>query len=152
MVIGCGRQVAMTLCVCVSRQSIPASSSDERGYRDVGQAASKCHSHCQQLRNLQSQCTQPNTQLWVRHAHSHCSQTDEHAGETLSVYMCLIAVSKTSLSTLASFLEPCSLCFLAKYKACDAFSASRLTTLLCLFICPSCITSFVCLFVSVWLF
>lgn len=48
------------------RQGVPPGSSDECGYRNVGEAASKRHPHRQQLRNLQSQRTKPHTQLWVR--------------------------------------------------------------------------------------
>lgn len=57
----------LDVCVCAFfRQGVPPGSSDERGYRNVGEAASKRHPHRQQLRNLQSQRTKPHTQLWVR--------------------------------------------------------------------------------------
>lgn len=50
------------------RQGISACSPDERRYRDMGEAAKKRHSHRQQLRNLQSQRTQPYAELRVRHS------------------------------------------------------------------------------------
>lgn len=58
------------VCSCVSRQGVPSCSSDERGHRHVGEAASKRYSHRQQFRNLQSQCTQLDARLRVRNAYS----------------------------------------------------------------------------------
>lgn len=72
----------LCLCVCVSRQGVPACPPDERGHRNLGEAASKRHSYREQLRNLQSQRTQPHAQLRVRHAHTH---TPKCAGGTLGI-------------------------------------------------------------------
>lgn len=67
--------------------------------------------------------------------HSHLILVEEH------YVWCLIAVNQTLLSNTAAFLEPFSLCFLAKCEACDAFSAPMsnhpFVFCFCLFIWPS---------------
>lgn len=95
-------------CVLLTpRQGISARPSDERGHRDLGEAAPERHSHRQQLGDVQPQRTQHDAQLRVRLAHS------------APLWPSRAVLPNLLWNRAAAFLEPCLFffsrpsCFLA---------------------------------------